>query len=163
MVSEALCFAVLSSAAALSPRTWRSHQLSWSFTVRWLPRRWLALLLHGSLSGMLVPSWFLFSLFFFFCSTQLCQEFLALFGGLSSSSSIQLMFCASSFTCRCVFLMCLWEKVCVTSHSFAILFHLPWYFSNCTPYKVSKNFIFKWLLEQYNQPILFSNGKIHSK
>ena len=39
---------------------------------------------------------------FFFCSTQLCQEFLALFGGVSSSASIQLKFYVSSFTCRCV-------------------------------------------------------------
>ena len=50
-------------------------------------------------SPILIP----FLSLFFFCSTQLCQEFLALFGGLSSSASIQLMFCANSFTCRCVF------------------------------------------------------------
>ena len=67
-------------------------------SVRWLPRRSVPFLLHSSLWGMLVPSWFLF-----FFSTQLCQEFLALFGGLSYSASIQLMFCASSFTYRCGF------------------------------------------------------------
>lgn len=73
-------------------------------SVRWLPRRWVPFLLHGSLLGMPVPSLFLFSLFFFFFySTQLCQEFLALFGGLSSSAIIHLMFCGGSFTYRCVF------------------------------------------------------------
>ena len=70
------------------------------------------------------PDSFSLSLFFF-CSTQLCQEFLALYGGLSSSVSVQLIFCASSFTGRCVFLMCLWEKVCATSYSSIILLHLP--------------------------------------
>ena len=39
-----------------------------------------------------------------FCSTQLCQEFPALLGGLSSSASMQLMFCFNSFTCGCIFL-----------------------------------------------------------
>ena len=34
---------------------------------------------------------------------QFCQEFLALFGSLSSSASIQLIFCVNHFTCRCVF------------------------------------------------------------
>ena len=33
--------------------------------VRWLPRVWVLFLLHSSLSGMLDPSWFLFSLSFF--------------------------------------------------------------------------------------------------
>ena len=68
-------------------------------------------------SPILIP---FISLYFFFFSTQFCQEFLALFGGLSSDS-IQLMFCASCFTCRCVFLMCLWERVSMTSYSSAIL------------------------------------------
>ena len=66
----------------------------------------------GFLFSFTAPSWecgscpdsFSLSLFFyFFCSTRLCQKFLALFGGLSSSASIQLMFCVSHFTCRCVF------------------------------------------------------------
>ena len=80
-----------------------------SFSLSQLPLR--------NASPILIP----FLSLFFFCSTQLCQEFLALFGGLSSSASIQLMFCVSHFTCRCVFLMCFWEKVSVTSYSSAIL------------------------------------------
>ena len=91
-------------------------------SVRWLPRMCIPFFFHSSLLGMLVPSWFLFPLsLFFFCSTQLCQRSLALFGSLSSSASIQLMFCASHSICRCVFLMCLWEKLSVTSYSPTIL------------------------------------------
>ena len=74
---------------------------------------------HRSASPVL-PDSFSLSLFFF-SSTLLCQEFLALFGGLSSSASIQLIFCASHFTRRCVFLMCLWERVSMSSHSSTIL------------------------------------------
>ena len=74
-------------------------------SVRCLARLWVPFLLNSSLSGMLVQSWFLFflSLFFPFFSTQLCQEFLALFGGLISPARVQLMFCTSHRTCRYVF------------------------------------------------------------
>ena len=57
-----------------------------SLSVRWLPRVWVPFLFHSFLSGMLAPSSFLFSLFFF-CSIQLCGGFLAFLGG--SSASIQ--------------------------------------------------------------------------
>ena len=90
-------------------------------SVRWLPRMWGSFSPSQLHSAMLVLSWFLFSLVFFFRSTQLYQECFALFGGLSSPASIQLMFYVSHFTWRCVFLMCLWEKVSVTSYSSAIL------------------------------------------
>ena len=56
--------------------------------VRWLPGSWTPFLFRSSFSGVLVPSWFIFY-FFFFCSIQLCGGLLALFGGLSSSASIQ--------------------------------------------------------------------------
>ena len=73
-------------------------------SVRWLPRRWgsfsPSLLPLRNASPFLIP--FLY-LSFFFCSTQSCQEFFVLFRGLSSSLSIQLMFCVSCFTCRCGF------------------------------------------------------------
>ena len=55
------------------------------------------------------------------CSTQLCGGFLALSGGLNSSSSMQWIFCVDCSTCTCVFLMCLWEKVRAMSYSSAIL------------------------------------------
>jgi len=81
----------------------------------------------GSFSPSQLPLWnasavlnSFFSLSFFFCFTQLCQEFLALFGDLSSAS-IQLMFCVCRFARRCEFLICLWERVSATSYSLAIL------------------------------------------
>ena len=82
-------------------------------SVRWLPRVWVPFLFHTSLSGVLVPSWFLssLSLFFFpFCSTQLCGGFLALFGGVKtllpvfSRCSVQIVL----HEVLGFFLMCLW-------------------------------------------------------
>ena len=67
----------------------------------------------GSLSpsqfplGSASPSLFPLSLSpLFSCFTQFCQEILAIFGGLSSSARIQLLFCASHFTCRRVSCCC---------------------------------------------------------
>ena len=54
-------------------------------------------------SPILIP---FLSLSLFFCfSTQLCQGFLVLFGGLGSPASIQWMLYASRFTCRYVFFL----------------------------------------------------------
>ena len=89
-------------------------------SVRWITRMWVPFLFHRSLSGTLVPSWFLLSLSFFFCSNWLCQEFLALFGGLSSPS-IQEMFCASRFTCRYFFNVFVGEGEHDLSYSSVIL------------------------------------------
>ena len=61
-----LCFSVLRTAVALSLASWRYLWLSWSVLVRWLPRVLVPFLLHSSLLGRLVPSWFLFSLSLFF-------------------------------------------------------------------------------------------------
>ena len=119
-VRLSLCFAVLSPSAVLFcdfevPLT----QLIF-LSVRWLPRMWVPFLLYSCLGNatlVLIP----FLSLFLFCSTQLCQEFLALFGCLSSSASIQLMFCLSHFTCRCVFFICLWEKMSLNSYFSTIL------------------------------------------
>ena len=89
-------------------------------SVRWLPRVWVPFLLHSSLSGMLAPSWFLFFLSFLFCSTQLCQQFLALLGGLSSAN-IQLLFCERRFTHRYVFFDVFVGEV---EHDLLLLCHL---------------------------------------
>jgi len=59
-------------------------------------------------------------LFFIFSLSQLCGGFLALCGNLWSSSSIQQIFCSNHSTCKCFFLICLWEKVKATSYSFNI-------------------------------------------
>ena len=66
-----------------------------------------------SLSGVPVQSWFPFSHSpLFSCFTQLCHEILAIFGGLNSYASIQLLFCVNCLTCRIFFfLWCLWETV----------------------------------------------------
>ena len=95
-------------------------------SVKWLPRMWVPLLLHSSLSRMFVPSCFLISLsLFFLLFCPVMSRVFALFGGSSSSASIQFMFCVSHFTCRCVFLMCLWEKMSTTSHSSTFLLPSP--------------------------------------
>ena len=117
-----LCFLVLRPAVVLSSASWKSLQLCY-ISVGWL----------GGFPGCGLPFSFTaasqeclpildsFSLFFFFYSTQSCQEFLTLFGDLSSAS-IQFMSSASCFTCRCgLFFMCLWERVSVSSYSSATL------------------------------------------
>ena len=72
-----------------------------SLSVRWLPRLWVPFLFRSSLSGVLVLSWL-----FPFCSTHLCGGFLALYGGLRSSATIQYMFHVNHSTCRWGFLWC---------------------------------------------------------
>ena len=73
-----------------SLRLWGPSVLA-DLPVRWLPRLWIPFLFYISLSGLLVLSWFLFPLSLFppFCSTQLHGGFMALFGDLRSSVSIQ--------------------------------------------------------------------------
>ena len=94
-------------------------------SVRWLPRRWVSFLLHSSLSGMLSPILIPFlCLSFFLLFYLVISRISCPFWSLSSSASIQFMLCASCFTCRCVFWMCLWEKVTrTTSYSSAFLLH----------------------------------------
>ena len=93
----------------------------WDLSISWVDSQCVGSLSPSQLplgNAYLILIPFL-SLFFLFCSTQLCQEFL--FGGLSSSASIQLMSYVSHFTYRCIFLMCLWETVSMSSYSSAIL------------------------------------------
>ena len=122
--SEICCCAFL--------RVWRSFWLGWSFC--WLgdfPGCGFLFSLIVPLWRMPVHSWFPFSHSPLFCFTQLCQEILAIFGGLSSAS-IQLLFCANHFTCRCVlFLLCLWERASTCPYSSAVLLPLairPFFF-----------------------------------
>ena len=60
-----------------SRQLWGPTDLADLSSVRWLPRRWVPFLLHSSLSGMLVPSWFLFSLFFSFVLPSYVKSFLS--------------------------------------------------------------------------------------
>ena len=84
-------------------------------------------LFHSFLSEVLVPYWLLlFSSLFSFHSTQLYGGFLALFGGLGSSDSIQWIFCVNHGTCRWVFSDVLWKKMSAMSYSSAILIPILW-------------------------------------
>ena len=95
-----LCFSLLSLAAGAFLWSFEVPP-SWliSLSVRWVPKVQVPLLFHSSLSGVLVPSWFL-SLYF--CSIQLCGGFLSLFGALRPSASAQI-FCVNGSTCRWFF------------------------------------------------------------
>ena len=121
-VQLSLCFALLCPAAVLFLATLRSCRLGWFFhQLGGFPGCGFPFLLHCSLSGMLLPFWFLFSLslsFFLLFYPVMSRVSCAFW---SSSASIQLMSCVSRFTCRYVFLMCLWEKMNMTSYSSAIL------------------------------------------
>ena len=71
----------------------------------------------GNVSPILIPS-----LLFPLVLPSYVKGFLPLFGGLSSSASIQKRLFETRSTCRCVFLICLWEKVSTMSYSSTILF-----------------------------------------
>ena len=91
-----------------------------SLLVLWLPRVWILSSFTApfrSASSVLIP----FLSLFFFHSTQLCEGFLAHFEGLRSPAafsrcSVQMVLHVDFF----FFLMCLWEKVSVTSYSSTI-------------------------------------------
>ena len=103
-VHFSLYFTVLSPAAVLFSVTLKSLHLYWS------PHCLGGLQWCGFLFSFTAPSQdaspvlILFLSLSLFSSTQFCQEFLALFGGLSFSN-IQQMFCAWHFTCGCAFLV----------------------------------------------------------
>ena len=72
MICAALTLLCCHPAAVLFSATLRSRQLGWYFVSEVASQEVGSFSPSISLSGMLVPSWFLFSLFF---STLLCQEF----------------------------------------------------------------------------------------
>ena len=86
------------------------------------PSVWTPFLLHGSLSLVQVPA-----LFFCLC----CFSFLlpypstwgvsCLLGGLTSSASVQWVFCRRRSTCRCISTVSVGRKVISASYSSAIL------------------------------------------
>ena len=93
-----------------------------SLPAKGLPSAWKSFLLHGSLPLVQV-------LYLFFC---LCYFFLllpyprtwgvsCLLGGLTSSASVQWVFCRSSSTCRCISTVSVGRKVISASYSSAIL------------------------------------------
>ena len=87
-----------------------------------LPSVWKPFLLHSSLPLVQVPSLFFCLCFFFFLllypDTWGVSCFLA---GLTSSASVQWVFCRSSSTCRCISNVSVGMKVISTSYSSAVL------------------------------------------
>ena len=69
-----------------------------------------------------VPSlFFCLCYFFFLLRYPSTWGFSCLLGGLTSSASVQWVFCRSSFTCRCISTVSVGRKVISTSYSSAIL------------------------------------------
>ena len=97
-----------------------------SLPAKGLPSVWKPFLLHSSLPLVQVPSLFFFLCYFFFLLPypSTCG-FSCLLGGLTSSASIQWVFCRSSSTCRCISNVSVGRKVISTSYSSVIL-PRPW-------------------------------------
>ena len=90
--------------------------------VKGLPSVWKPFLLHSSLPLVQVLSlFFCFCCFFFLLPYPSTLGFSCLLGGLTSSASVQWVFCGSSSTCRCISNVSVGRKVISTSYSSAIL------------------------------------------
>ena len=93
-----------------------------SLPAKGLPSVWKLFLFHSSLPLVQVPS-------LFFCLCYFCfllpypstWGFSCLLGGLTSSASVQWVFCRSSSTCRCMSTVSVGRKVISVSYSSAIL------------------------------------------
>ena len=95
---------------------------SQSMLAKGLPGVWKPFLLHSSLPLVRVPSLFFCLCFFFVLLPYPCTwGFSCLLGGLTSSASVQWVFCRSSCTCRCISTVSVGRKVISTSYSSAIL------------------------------------------
>ena len=93
-----------------------------SLPAKGLPSVWKPFLLHGSLPVVQVPSlFFCLSFFFFLLPYPSTWEVSCLLGGLTSSASVQWVFCRSSSTCRCISTVSVGRKVISASYSSAIL------------------------------------------
>ena len=91
-----------------------------------LPSVWKPFLLHGSLPLVQVPSLFFCLCYFFFLLPYASTwGFSCLLGGLTSSASVQWVFCRSSSTCRYISTVSVGRKVISASYSSAILPLLP--------------------------------------
>ena len=87
-----------------------------------LPSVWKPFLLHSSLPLAQVPSLFFCLCYFFFLLPYPSMWGVScLLGGLTSSASVQWVFCRSSSTCRCISNVSVGRKVISASYSSAIL------------------------------------------
>ena len=93
-----------------------------SLPAKGLPSVWKPFFLHSSLPLVQVPSLF-FCLFYFFLLSPYPSTWgvSLLLGGLTSSASVQWVFCRSSSTCRCISNVSVGRKVISASYSSAIL------------------------------------------
>ena len=86
------------------------------------PSAWKPLLLHSSLPLVQAPSlFFCLCYFFFLLPYPRTWGFSCLLGGLTSTASVQWVFCRSSSTCRCISTVSVGRKVISASYSSAIL------------------------------------------
>ena len=91
-----------------------------------LPSVWKPFLLHSSLPLVQVPSLiFCLCYFFFLLPYPSTWGFSCLLGGLTSSASVQWVFCRSSSTCRYISTVSVGRKVISASYSSTILPLLP--------------------------------------
>ena len=94
--------------------------------VKGLPSVWKPFLLHSSLSLVQVLSLFFCLCYFFFPLPYPSMWGVScLLGGLTSSASVQWVFCRSSSTCRCISNVSVGRKVISASYSSAILPYSP--------------------------------------
>ena len=93
-----------------------------SLPMKGLPSVWKLFLLHSSLPEVQVPSLFFCLCFFFFLLPYPGTWGIScLLGSLRSSASVQLVFCKSCSTCRCIFDVFVGRKVISMSYSSTIL------------------------------------------
>ena len=89
--------------------------------VKGLPSVWKPFLLHSFLPLVQVPSLFFCLCYFFFLSPYPGTWGVScLLGGLTSSASVQWVFCRSSSTCRCISDVSVGRKVISMSYSSTI-------------------------------------------
>ena len=93
-----------------------------SLPAKGLPSVWKPFLLHSSLPLLQVPSlFFCLCYFFFLLPYPSTWGFSCLLGDLTSSASVQWVFCRSSSTCRCISTVSVGRKVISASYSSAML------------------------------------------
>ena len=126
---ESLRFALRPPVAALSSVAPKLPPPSPAVSAReGAPSVWAPFLLHGSLPLVQVPSlFFCLCCFFFLLPSPGTGGVSCLLGGLTSSASVQWVFCRSSSPCSCISNVSVGRKVNSVSYSSTILLRPPRY------------------------------------